>query len=155
MSPPAAEPSFPSQAVANVALEAPARPSGRLGRGERSVLAALALAGLVLTLYRNDVLGGLARGIGAESAYSGLTSALGGPSRDTPQGVRAFTASLPALAPPEALKPKASPPRAAAPRPASEAPVTQGAAPRAATKAEAGKQKKKTKGTKAKPGKDK
>jgi hypothetical protein len=48
---------------------------------------AAALAGLVVTLYRNDVLHSAARSAGLESAYLKLESALGGPGFGTPRAL--------------------------------------------------------------------
>lgn len=99
-------PSSPLAAAENLdPLPAPRSRQGSLGRGQRAALAALALLGLSITLHRNDVFAKLARASGGESAYQSFHAALGGPSSHTPQGVRAFTASLPSLAPPASLKP--------------------------------------------------
>jgi hypothetical protein len=149
-----------SSAAAADNLEPPLAASSRskLGTAERSGLILLGVVGLLLTLYRNDLIGGFARAIGAESAYRGLSSALGGPSRDTPQGVRAFTASLPPLAPPESLKPRPTPARAAEARPLADATVAhQVATPRAGAKDEsqATAKRKKSKAAKGKAGKGK
>jgi hypothetical protein len=46
-----------------------------------------ALAGLVVTLYRNDVLHSAARSAGLESTYLKLEGALGGPSFGTPRAI--------------------------------------------------------------------
>lgn len=142
---------------ASAAVEVPSVASEprlqRLGKLERTALIALGVVGAILILYRNDVLGGLARSAGAESAYRGLSSALGGPSRETPAGVRAFTASLPPLAPPEALKPKPVPPR---PRPVERATTPDGAAsqaPAPGAKTKESQKSKKAKSSKSKPAK--
>jgi hypothetical protein len=151
---PPPKPSFANPAADDLSFAAPSKGSAKLGRLERSALIGLAVIGLLLTLYRNDILGGVARSIGAESAYKSVSSALGGPSRDTPQGVRAFTASLPALSPPEALKPKPTPPRAVERPPASTAASPAAPPPRAAAKSAPSKSKK-AKPAKGKNGKSK
>jgi hypothetical protein len=61
-----------------------------------------AVAGLVITLYRNDVLHAGARTVGQESTYLKLESALGGPGFGTPRFVEPMAkaaAALPAIAP--------------------------------------------------------
>jgi hypothetical protein len=105
--------------------------SNKLGLLERGLLIALGLGCLGVTLHRNDVLGKL--------APKSLESALGTPSPNTPQGVRAFTAALPALLPPEALKAKPLPPRAPE---RTESQVTHSPPP-AAVRSDSGKSKKK------------
>jgi len=147
-----------------LALSRRSAPASKLGGIERSVLVALGLFGLVVTLHRNDVLAKLARSVGGESSYVSVQNAFGGPSTSTPQGVRAFAAALPPLAPPESLKAKAMPPRAAEPRPETDVPVPRTPAPARAVSKNDGKadakseakpaaKKKPAKGAKAKPSK--
>ncbi|AUX22546.1 hypothetical protein SOCEGT47_030490 [Sorangium cellulosum] len=79
-----------------VAEEAP--PARGMGRAQRSVLALSVVAGLLVTLYRNDVLLDAARAAGQESAYLRLESALGGPGFGTPRSLEKLGAA-PADAP--------------------------------------------------------
>ncbi|HEX6273641.1 MAG TPA: GYF domain-containing protein [Polyangiaceae bacterium] len=61
-----------------------------------------ALVGLVVTLYRNEVLHAGAKTVGQESAYLKLEAALGGPGFGTPRFVEPMTkaaAALPEIAP--------------------------------------------------------
>lgn len=112
---PAFESLEPLTAKADVAAR-----SGSLGRGQRWGLIALGALGLLVTLHRNDVLAKLARSVGGESGYKSFHDAFGGPSAQTPQGLRAFAAALPSLAPLESLKPPPAPPRAPEPPSAAE-----------------------------------
>jgi hypothetical protein len=109
---------------------------------------------LLITLHRNDVLAKLARSVGGESGYKSFHDAFGGPSKQTPQGLRAFAATLPSLAPLESLKPRTAPPRAPEPRSEAEAspPARAEALPKPATKSDAksAPKKKAAKGAKAK-----
>jgi len=111
----------------------------------RVLLLALGAGATFITLQRNDLLGASGRTL------------FGTPSRETPQGVRAFLASLPPLAPPDSLKPKPLPPRKVEPRPESASQPAAPARPPAASKAAPGaKAKKPAKGkakSKANPGK--
>jgi hypothetical protein len=128
--------------------------SSSLGRGQRWGLIALGALGLLVTLHRNDVLAKLARSVGGESGYKSFHDAFGGPSTQTPQGLRAFAAALPSLAPPESLKPRPAPPRAPEPPAEVEAPSPARAAaqPKTTAKSDAksSPKKKAAKGAKAK-----
>lgn len=86
----------------------------------RWVLALAMIAGLAVTLYRNDVVRNLARSARLDGVYAKLEGALGGPSFGTPRSVETLTAA--ALTLPEtnaAPSPSAAP--AAAPPPSSPA----------------------------------
>lgn len=61
-----------------------------MGRAEKLILAAAALLSLLVILNRNGVLPGIAKSVGAESAYTSIDSALGGPSLNTERGVQEF-----------------------------------------------------------------
>jgi hypothetical protein len=126
--------------------------SSSLGRVQRWSLIALGAVALLITLHRNDVLAKLARSVGGESGYKSFHDAFGGPSRQTPQGLRAFAATLPSLAPPESLKPRPAPPRAPEPRSEVPPPARAEALPKPPTKSDAKStaKKKAAKGAKAK-----
>jgi hypothetical protein len=117
-------------------------------------LIALGALGLLITLHRNDVLAKLARSVGGESGYKSFHDAFGGPSAQTPQGLRAFAAALPSLAPPESLKARPAPPRGPEPRSEVEASLPAHAAappkPTAKSDAKSTPKKKAAKGSKAK-----
>ncbi|AUX44581.1 hypothetical protein SOCE26_060470 [Sorangium cellulosum] len=57
------------------------------GRAQRWMLALSVLAGLSVTLYRNDVLRDAAHSAGQDGAYQKLESALGGPGFGTPRSL--------------------------------------------------------------------
>lgn len=57
------------------------------GRSQRVMLALSVVAGLTVTLYRNDVLLDAARSAGRESEYQRIESALGGPGFGTPRSL--------------------------------------------------------------------
>ncbi|KYF65517.1 hypothetical protein BE11_03615 [Sorangium cellulosum] len=57
------------------------------GRAQRMMLALSVVAGLTLTLYRNDVLLDAARSAGRENDYQRIESALGGPGFGTPRSL--------------------------------------------------------------------
>ncbi|WP_437877161.1 DUF4339 domain-containing protein [Sorangium sp. So ce513] len=57
------------------------------GRAQRVMLALSVVAGLTVTLYRNDVLLDAARSAGRESEYQRIESALGGPGFGTPRSL--------------------------------------------------------------------
>ncbi|WP_437815283.1 DUF4339 domain-containing protein [Sorangium sp. So ce1078] len=80
--------------------EAPeAAPRARdAGRAQRLMLALSVVAGLMVTLYRNDVLLDAARSAGREGVYQRVETALGGPGFGTPRSIEKLAAS-PAPAP--------------------------------------------------------
>lgn len=85
------------------------RPAPRArSRGGALILVA-ALAGLVVTLYRNDVIYGVARSAGLEGAYLKLEKALGGPGFGTLRSIEglrtAFAATTLGAAPSTTLEP--------------------------------------------------
>jgi hypothetical protein len=125
-----------------------------LGRVQRWGLIALGSLAVLVTLHRNDVLAKLARSVGGESGYKSFHDAFGGPSKQTPQGLRAFAATLPSLAPLDSLKSRPPPPRAPEPRSEAEvSPPARGEAlPKPTTKSDAKStpKKKAAKGAKAK-----
>jgi hypothetical protein len=131
----------------------PATADNRLRRFERFGLVAFGLLGLLVTLHRNDILGGLARSVAGDSGYRAFHEALGGPSTSTPHGVRAFAATLPSLAPPESLNVPPRPARTPEPRTQAEPAPARAATPaRPASKTDvkSSAKKKTSKGAKAK-----
>ncbi len=100
----------PSFAPARVATPAPvesfrplvvsSRPSAAKSGGAagRIVVAFALLAGVGVTLYRNDVLHQAARSAGQEATYLQLERALGGPGFGTPRAIQVLTDAQPTLA---------------------------------------------------------
>jgi hypothetical protein len=80
----------PSSAPVAFTLPAPAK---RAGGAERWLLGAALAAGLVTTLYRNDVMTELARSVHQEPAFERLGQRLGGPGFGTLGGVEALLES--------------------------------------------------------------
>ncbi|MBN1606816.1 MAG: DUF4339 domain-containing protein [Polyangiaceae bacterium] len=89
-----------------VALTLPA-PAQRSGSAERWLLGAALAAGLVVTLYRNDLVTEMARSVHQEAALEHLGQRLGGPGFGTVRGVEALLESsrlqLPEVRVPELL----------------------------------------------------
>src|SRR5690606_31984502 len=123
-----------------------------LTRGHWAILSLCALAGLLLTLYRNDVLRDMAHAAGMGTAYDKLEDVFGAPGFGTPRSVQppatdqptepvpaSDTAAPPAVeetAPSEVAASAAEPPAKEASTPSAEAkkaPSKPTAAPRAAT----------------------
>lgn len=69
--------------VSEVATPAPVR----LGRFGATVLTVAALAGILSTLYRNDILRDQARGLGLQGAYAAIEEQLGVPGFGTPRSI--------------------------------------------------------------------
>jgi hypothetical protein len=65
-----------------------------IGRNEMIIYAVTIGLALLLILNRNGILYGIAKSIGAESTYTSIDSALGGPSLDTERGVVDFVEHL-------------------------------------------------------------
>lgn len=63
------------------------------GRAQRLMLALSVVAGLAVTLYRNDVLRDAARSAGRERMYQQLETALGGPGFGTPRSIETLGVS--------------------------------------------------------------
>ncbi|WP_437571665.1 DUF4339 domain-containing protein [Sorangium sp. So ce542] len=75
------------------AVEAPPRPRARdTGRAQRLMLALSVVTGLMMTLYRNDVLLDAARSAGREGVYQKIETALGGPGFGTPRSIEPLRA---------------------------------------------------------------
>jgi hypothetical protein len=114
------------QSISPIAVSnAPAAKRGGMSRAERWLLAVAALSGLGVTLYRNDVLHGLARSAGKEAAYFRVEAALGGPGFGTPRSVERLSAAALASPSPSLPAPEA---RVATPSAAMPAPVAAPAA---------------------------
>lgn len=118
--------SIPPVAASVVPLGYPAaRRSGALGRW---LVALTALAGVVLTLYRNDVLLRLARSSHREAEYLRVERLLGGPSFGTLRSVDALKSlreKLTALAAPSTLAAATTPMVAFAPAEVRSTPVSE------------------------------
>ncbi len=73
---------------------APHAPTGT-GTGGRVVMALAVAAGLILTLYRNDILSDAAKSAGSEGVYSKVESAFGQPGFGTTRSVQQLAALIP------------------------------------------------------------
>jgi hypothetical protein len=76
------------------------RPAPRSRSGGGTLIFVAALAGLVVTLYRNDVLHSAARSAGLESTYLKLEGAMGGPGFGTPRAIEEMRPAAAAVAVP-------------------------------------------------------
>lgn len=137
-SPPAAPSAAPAPEVPE--LLAPARAPARGGRRtEQLIVGAAALLGLLVTLYRNDILRDLAGAVGSESAVVGLEETLGGPGFGTPRSIELLRA--PSTVAPEPTAGSTASPRPTAPAARPAGPATparkQGAQPAAAARSKA------------------
>lgn len=89
--PPMVAAGVPAQVATDLDENPFAKPKATgMGRAEKLVLAAACLLSLLLILNRNGVLFGIAKSVGAESTYTSIDGALGGPSLNTERGVQQF-----------------------------------------------------------------
>jgi len=72
----------------------PALRGQRGGHGGKILMGIAIAAGLLITLYRNDLLRPMAESAGQKSAYQSLESALGAPGFGTPQAVTEMSSKL-------------------------------------------------------------